>query len=319
MKKNFRKIPEFILDKVNALNEDNFIVASVLKIEKSDINNAKYRNLGLSISDGTLSFNQRFIPNNNVGHFSKKNINGYRIVYKDQPKINKTFYLGERPVFGDWSKGSFSLFATRKVYPYDEIPPRQLSISCELLEETANEYSMKVAVNFVLNRNDNNYESDLFFALNLLQENVYSVDIFSSSTTREEYLRSLVLSWEIFPPGERDEDFERIINGTRNLSESQAERVRRNYDYLINLEPIEIISGVSGMRRYFGAKYSENLVVFENINYGNAVYVLFENWEELTQLSRTEIQNRPSDQYIRIKHAGNWQRKLERIIAGRRN
>ena len=319
MKKNFRKIPDFILEKIDSFKNDNFVIASALKIEKSDVNNVKYRHLGLSIEDDTILFNEQFVPLLTTGTYSKRNIEGYKIVHRDQEKITKTFYMGERPVFGDWSRGSFSLFVSRRVYPYDEITPKEWTISTELLSENENDFTLKVGVDLVIDRSYHDFEQELFFAINLLQENIYSVDVFPATNTREDYLNTLTLSWEIFPPGERDDDLERIIRSVRNITEEEVERVRRNYDYLINLEPIEIITGVSGMRRYFGAKYAENLVVFENLNYGNAVYVLFENWEELSRLSRTEIQQRPSSEYIRIKHTKNWQTKLERIIISRRN
>lgn len=319
MKKNIRKIPDFILEKIASFKDDSFVIASVLKIDKSDIDNLKYRNLNLSIAENVVSFIDQFVPLNTTGSYSKKNIDGYKIVYRNHEKINKAFYLGERPVFGDWSKGSFSLIVNRNVYPSDEIPPKELTISNELISESDLDLTIKVEVDLVLNKSHNGFEKELFFALNLLQENVYSINVFPATTTREDYLRSLSLLWEIFPHGERDADLERVIDRIRNISEDEIERIKRNYAYLVNLNPIEIIYGISGMRRYFGAKYSENLVVFENLNYGNAIYVLFENWEELTRLSRTEIQRRPSDQYIRIKHTGNWQAKVERIITNRRN
>lgn len=318
MKKNFRKTPEFITNRINALNSDNIIVAAIIKINKNQIEDLKFRNLNLQLNNNQISFNNQYIPENTVGSFSRKNIDGYKIVHKDQDKIRKSFYLGERPYYGDWSKGSFSLYVTREVYPYDDIPPRELSITTELLEETENDFKIKVSVDVILNRNDENFDEELFFVINLLQENIYSVNVFSSETTREEYLRTLSLTWDIFPPGERIDDLERIMRGSRNLTPEKVEEVQNKYDYLVNLNPVEIISGLSGMRKYFGAKFSDNLVVFENLNYGNAIYVLFENWVELSQMSRTEIQTRPANEYIRIKHTANWQQNLERIIAGRR-
>lgn len=318
MNKNFRKIPDFISEKIASFNNDNFIVAFILRIDKNNIDYGKFRNLNLTINEGVVQFRERFVPSNTTGIYSKRNIDGYRIVHKLQPKITKTFYMGERPIFGDWSRGSFSLFVSRRVYPYDEIPPREWTIDAELIAETEHDFTIKVAIDLILNRN-RDFEEELFFAINLLQENIYSIDVFPAANTREDYLRSLTLSWEIFPPGERDSDLERIIGNTTNITSEEIEILRRNYDYLINLNPNKFINGISGTRRYFGAKFSENLVVFENLNYGNAVYVLFENWEELSKLSRTEIQARPSGEYIRIKHIGNWQLKLERIITNRRN
>lgn len=318
MKKNFRKTPEFIKNKIKVINCDNAIIATIIRIDKSEINNLKFRNLNLQLVDNKILFKNQYIPENTVGAFSRKNIDGYKIRHRDRDKVKKTFYLGERPYYGDWSKGSFSLYVTKPIYPYENIPPRELSIKTELLDETENDFKIKVSVNNILNRNDENFEEELFFSVNLLQENIHSVNVFSSETTREEYLRTLSLTWDIFPPGERDEDLERIIRGSRNMTSEKIKEVQNKYDYLVSLNPIEIISGLSGMRKYFGAKFLENLVVFENLNYGNAIYVLFENWEELSKMSRTEIQKRPENEYIRIKHTTNWKQKLERIIASKR-
>lgn len=318
MKKNFRKTPEFIVNRINALDSENVIIATIIKINKNQILDLKFRNLDLQLNNNQILFKNQYIPENTIGSFSRKNIDGYRIVHRDQEKIKKSFYLGERPYYGDWTKGSFSLYSTREIFPYDAIPPRELSIFTELLEETENDFKIKVSVDIILNKNDNNFDEELFFVINLLQENIHSINAFSTETTREEYLRTLSLTWDIFPPGERNEDLERIMRGSRNLTADKIGQIQEKYDYLVNLNPIEIISGLSGMRKYFGAKYSENLVVFENLSYGNAIYVLFENWEELSRLSRTEIQTRPSTEFIRIKHTENWKQSLERIIAAKR-
>jgi hypothetical protein len=318
MKKNFRKTPEFITNRIKVLNSDNVVIATIVKINKNQIDDLKFRNLNLQLNNNQINFNSQYIPQNTIGSFSRKNIDGYKIVHKDQDKIRKSFYLGERPYYGDWSKGSFSQYSTREVYPSDDIPPRELSISTELLEETENDFKIKVSVDIILNRNDDNFDEELFFVINLLQENIHSVSVFSSETTRGEYLRTLSLTWDIFPPGERNNDLEIILRGSRNLTPKKVEEIQNKYDYLVSLYPVEIISGLSDIRKYFGVKFSENLIVFENLNYGNAIYILFENWEELSQMSRTEIQTRPAHEYIRIKHTANWKQSLERIIAAKR-
>ena len=318
MKKNFRSTPDFVIDRINEIDSDNVIVATILAVDKNEIEDLKYKNLNLQLNNNQISFNTQYIPERTIGSFSRRNIDGYKIVYKDQEKVRRSFYLGERPNYGDWSKGSFSLFSTRMVYPSDHIPPKELSIITELLEETERTFKIKVSVDIVLNRKDYKFDQELFFTINLLQENIHSVNVFSSETTREEYLRTLSLTWDIFPPGERNRDLERIIRNSRNLSHNDIAFLENRYNYLVDLNPVEIIYGVSGMRKYFGAKFSERLVVFENLSYGNAIYVLFENWLELSQMSRTDIQARPTDDYIRIKHTSSWQQKLERVISARR-
>jgi hypothetical protein len=72
------------------------------------------------------------------------------------------------------------------------------------------------------------------------------------------------------------------------------------------------------MRNYFGVKFSDRLIAFENLEYGNAIYLLFEDWQELSRLSRTELLQRPGNLFYRIKHRFGWQTKLAQIVNGRR-
>ena len=50
-----------------------------------------------------------------------------------------------------------------------------------------------------------------------------------------------------------------------------------------------MINPIGGMNsHYFGAKFGENIVVFENMDYGNAIYILSDNWEEISKMSRID-------------------------------
>ena len=323
MKKNIRRVPDVIRNKVNAFANDDIIVCVELKIKADEISLPKYQNLNLSIGqDGELIFENEMVPSRDVGSFCRKNVDGYKIVYKDQEKVSKRFYLGERPYYGDWSKGSFSHYVTKWVFPSDNIPPRDYALNMELLDQNeiagTIEYNLKVSICAVLERGSVSFEEELFFTLNMMQENVFNIDVFESDTNREAFLRTLVVNWEIFPPGTRDDDLQRIYTGVRNLTDQRRRNIQVRYDYLLGQNPISVIRGSSGMSGYFGAQFSDNLVVFENISYGNAIYVLFENWDQLSRLTRLEILNRDPDEFIRIIHTGNWQDQVERIIQNRR-
>jgi len=321
MKKYFKKVPSIIHERIQEINGD-FIVATVISVKEEDFSNPLYSDFDFRIENGELAFNSEIVPSIEKGRFSKKNINGYRIKFPDRPRVLKTYYAGERPIFGDYSKGTFSLFITRMVIPYIDIPPKDIALNIELLEtrvvDGQNEYLIKVSTNQVLNQAINNFNNELLFNINLLQENIGSVNVFSSNTTLAEYVSTLDVNWEIFPPGERDEDLRRITENLRNLSPQRIEDIQERYQLLRSENPVRFINGRSGMIRYFGAQFSENLVVFENTRYGNAMYILFENWQELSRLSRLEVQNRPPDQYIRICHKGNWQETIKAIIRARR-
>ena len=322
MKKNFRKIPDSILQTIENIRGNNIIVATVVRLTQNDFNNPRFSDINFYIDNGELRFNDEYIPSQIKGTYSRKNVLGYKIKYPDRPKVAKTYYLGERPIFGDYHKGTFSLYVTRMVIAYDEIPPKELSIKAELIqveqENGQTFYTIKLSTSEILSKLANNFYNNVLFNLNLLQENIGSTNVFGSDAEVNDFVRSLQVQWELFPPGERDEDIERIIDGVRNLTQQRITQIQERYNFLRDQDPIQIITGSSGMRRYFGAKFSERLVVFENTSYGNALYILFENWRDLSRLSRTEIQTRSTDQYIRVKHSGDWQDKIRTIIQARR-
>lgn len=322
MGRNFRKIPTIISQKVEDF-QSKFIVGTILDLTESQFLDRKFSDWKLNKREnGELSFQTLYVPHISKGRYSKKNIEGYRVRYPERPKILKSYYMGERPIWGDYSNGTFSLIVSRLVTPYDEIPPKDIAFIVRLLEAREingiMHYIFKVSTNVNFESKSEDIENELFFHLNLIQENFGAADVYQSDIADQDLLNSIQLSWNIFPPGERDDDLNKITSGLRNLSRERVTEITDRYTFLRSQNPRTLITGRSGMLRYFGAQFSDNLVVFENTNYGNALYILFENWRELSQLSRLEIQNRPKDQYIRIKHIGDWNQKVRDIIQAKR-
>lgn len=321
MPKNYRKIPKNILEKLNIMSSDELIVWTVLIIKESEINDSIYSDLNFVLENWTLLFTSEFIPSVEKWRSSKKNIQWYRIKYKDKPKVSDTFYLWERPFYWDYRKWEFSLYVTKDVYPYDDIPPRELFFKASLIKEEEingkKVYSFKIIVAQSLDKNNDNFEKDLLFNINLLQENFLKSNIFEKSSTNSEFLDTVELDWEIFPPWERDADFKKII-WKGKMNPIRLGEIKKRFDFILDCDPDNIIYWTSWLRSYFWAKFSEKLVVFENTDYWNALYILFENWEEISKLSRLEIQNRPNNEYIRIPHVGDWKNEAKRIIRNKR-
>ena len=86
-----------------------------------------------------------------------------------------------------------------------QIPPKNIAFVIELLETRSVDeqvhYILKISTDQVINSQSQDFETELLFNINLLQENFGKVDVFNSETTLEEYLRTLTVEWEIFPPG----------------------------------------------------------------------------------------------------------------------
>lgn len=322
MRKNLKKIPPSVEAKLDTIDGDNIVAAVLVKAKQVDIEADVYSALGLTVENGVLKITGAFRADANTGKYSKINAQGRTVTRKDLPKRPKTFDLGERPYFGDWSKGSFTLYATRDVYQKQFLGPNDKTISVSLLSESDSAsgkvFNIKVVVDEVLDKASPTFRTDLLFNLNLLQELVHRHDVFSADATSADYLRTLVLDWEIFPPGEREDDLQRIMGSYRNVTPELIDQVQQRYDVIMSTNPEQILIGLSGIRRYFGAWYSDNLVAFENLDYGNAIYVLYENWQMLSQLSRVELLNRLEQDYERIEHRSGWNVKFKELIDKKR-
>jgi len=315
MKKNFNKIPKEILEKIEQMPEDDIIVACVKKIKKEDIASGKYSELGLEIENNKLKFGKLVIPNISTGKYSKINIEGKDIVRRDLPKKNKSF-SHESPNYGDWSKGSHTVTWDRLVFRRDFLPPKNLEIEIELIETDNDYYIIKFSINEVLNKKEKDFKDSLLYDINLLQENLGNTNIFKSNTTKEDYLKTVFVNWEILPPGNKDENLAKIISKFRNPTREIIETINDRYDLLTKLNPgSDLILGTSGFSRYLGVKIKENFVIFENLSYGNAIYIMFDDWKELSKLSRIELlKNRPKEQFTRIIHGKKWKNKVREAV-----
>ena len=256
-----------------------------------------------------------------MGKYSRTNIAGEEIVRKDLPMITKTFAV-ETPNYGDWTYGSHDVYFDREVYVREYFPPKLNEIAIEMVaKETNGEtiYVMKFRVDEVMDTTSEHFHRDLLANLNLLQENTGNIGVFESEAPIDEYLKTLYIKWEILPPGTREGNIAKIMSRFKITSEEDKTRVVERYDVLSKLKPVAYIAGTSGFRRYFGAKFSESLVAFENLEYGNALYVMYEDWEVLSKKSRIELLRGDNQGFDRIIHTKGWKTQFEYLIKSKRS
>jgi hypothetical protein len=314
-KKNLLKIPANIREKVKKIAGPSVVAACVIKVKTEDILDGDFKHLDIEIVDGDLKCPDRILPRPNVGRYSKYNLRGQEIIYKDLPMVTKSYNV-DSPNFGDWSKGSHDVWWDRNVYERDYLAPKYFEIKIELLGlDDKNNHVIRFQVDNILDKNSSSFEDDLLFDLNLLQENTGNHNVFSVDADLKEYLQSLYVSWEILPPGEIDQNITRILTGIRNKDPKLRQRLTDRYKFLSKLKPRNFVQGTSRFQRYFGAQFADDLVVFENVEYGNAIYVMFKDWEELSKISRVDLLTSSSQQFIRIRHTKTWKIKLKRTIS----
>jgi hypothetical protein len=299
------------LERVKTFDQDDVVAACAKRLRPDDI--PRYRHLGVRIKDGELIVPDPSVPPPARGRYSLVNVEGKEVVRYDLPMIDKTF-TWETPNWGDWSKGSHTHGITRKVYQREFMPPKELELSVTLLQRAGDDVVLKFEIDQVLNRRRRNFEDELLFNLNLLQENVGAADVFPSAATLAEYTRTLKLDWEILPPGTVDEVIRRMLQGKRPVPPETRAVMEDRLKVLAKLNPIAYVAGTSEFLRYFGAQFGDDFVVFENLNYGNAVYVMYERWATLSQRSRIELLKAQEGGFVRIPHRPGWKKRLRAVV-----
>jgi hypothetical protein len=122
-----------------------------------------------------------------------------------------------------------------------------------------------------------------------------------------------------FASGTKEEAIRRIFSGAVP-KQKQRETAGERYDFFMSLKPIRFVFGKSGFRRYFGAKIEENLIIFENMEYGNAIYILFDKWEEMSKRSRLELlSGKFGTDFFRVVHKDGWEETVRSYISEKRN
>lgn len=317
-KRNIRIIPRSVLDKVKGFSTDTCLASCVAKISTDEIKAGRYRHLKMRWTETGLEFEARVLPLPEMGKYSFINVYGFTLVRKDLGLMDDSVSF-ETPNYGDWSKGSHTVEFWYKKYQRDYVGPKQLEILIEHLGEDvrAAAQTFKFTVDEVLQSKKRTFRASLLSNLNLLQENIGNYDVFPSGATIEEYLKTLYVNWEILPPGEREDNLNRILTNVPHDNPRVRDRIVERYDFLAGLKPQDFVRGTNGFRAYFGARFANDLVAFENIDYGNAIYVMFDEWQQLSKRSRIELLSGTGEGFVRIPHNQGWKNRLTNVIRER--
>ncbi|MGD0598773.1 MAG: hypothetical protein ABR988_03055 [Terriglobales bacterium] len=215
--------------------------------------------------------------------------------------------------------------SNRDVYQREFAPPSENEITIELVGEEGSgpdkAFVFRFNVDQPLTKGTRTFHSDLLRLLNLLQENVGAADVFETDASLEDYLRTVYVNWEILPPGERDGNIAKIASGVRNADDETRKRIVDRYDFFDKMKPEALIQGTGGFRRYFGAKFTNELVAFENMEYGNAVYVMLKDWEDASKKTKQELlaTGKQGEDFFRVVHAKGWKAQVTELIKKNRN
>lgn len=313
--RNIRFVPAELLAHISTFEGDSIIAACAIEIRPENI--AQYAHLGIDLAnDGRLVIPPPFVPSADRGRFSHANRFGWSRPIRSLPKVRK-FWDVEAPNYGDPIRTHTVTFM-KWVYPREHFSAKEVELKIDVLDERQGAWIVRFVIDQVIDKTTPNFEHELFFNLNILQENVGENYAFESGAGIAEYLPTVRVHWELLPVGTVDEILAMVMDRLGDDGNRRGllalPQMQDRIAVLRALEPDQVIVGRSNFSRYVGVLWNEGLAVFENARYGNAIYVMAEDWEELSQKSRLELMRSADERYRRIVHTPGWQSRLRHAV-----
>ncbi|TJY65457.1 hypothetical protein FAZ19_09950 [Sphingobacterium alkalisoli] len=245
---------------------------------------------------------------NVVGPRSRFNAEGGFIVHRDREKETRFREL----VITDWHGNPHTVDIAYLRYPRTSIPPP--SIELTVMENDRRELLI-ISPDLVNERA--NY-TDILHVANLFLELFGECDTVGDNNRVILNLNVPVrrLNWTVLPVGQYP--WERV----RASIDTLVDRVRENYQPIIR-QRFETISsyhpnfmaiGRAGFNGYVVFGFPDrDFFVLESIYHNNATYILGNDWEELSQLTKADLI--AEELYIqRFEHRVNWPEEVRNLF-----
>ena len=320
-KRTLRKVPLYIRTRLSSIGNE-FYVAVVKRISIIDIQAGHYAYAGVIWQSGQISVQGPSVLSSEFGRFARLNVEGQEIIRRDLPKIDKTITFINPRLFGI-PGNSCTITQIRQVFQREHLPGRREELEAALLLVGQESCIVRFTLRRRFSTLEANIDRALVFGLNLLQEAVGGINVFAKNATTQDYLSTVHVQWEILPAGDREGNISLILSSFRPRTLEEREdlerRANERYDFFETLNPRHIIRGTGGLNGYMGALVKEDIVVFEHLTPGNGIYMLFADWAEQSQRTKTELLTHGEEgkDYIRITHTGDWQLRVRRELANR--
>jgi hypothetical protein len=310
----FNRIPQRFRQRIARLDQNDFKLYTVRELTRAEVAAGNWSHLGIAVdAAGDIVVPPRWLPEEAAGRAAHRNRHGYEITRRDLPKETR-YNTTESPNWGDADRnGTHTSYLPYKRYPRDFVPPDGTEIAMNVVESTADTARVAFEIDAVFDRTAADLDAPLLRAMSLLQESVGEVRVRASNEPVATYAQAVQVDWEILPPGDRDEIVQQVVDRV-HPTPPQRVILEERLDFLIGLQPARFITGHSGFARYVGAQFADDLVVFENINYGNAVYIMFEDWPTLSTRSRLELMAGNTDDFARVVHAAGWEQRVAAVV-----
>jgi len=303
----FRTLPPEIKAQIDAIGDVRFVFGATRRYSPEQ--QASWVDaLGLDEFDDATWMG---IPPATTGRWSKWNITGRLKIRRDLPKVWHSWSI-DAPDFN--GGGTHPVTFSREVYQKQRLYGRQIEASVSLVDEP-----LDMLVGTVLLELQGPYdpamEDEYLYAASLARTWFGSVSVLPLDEAGVPQIPDSTFGWEFLPDGTRDEI--REVLERRFGPRTPRDQVDVMVDRLVrvqSLRPERRMVGTTGLQRYIGYQFGPDFVAFENPRVGNALYILRGDWQELSQLSRSQLLASRQGEFDRIIHTANWFDKLRLAV-----
>lgn len=264
-----------------------------------------------------LEVGESVLPAPTFGARSRFNAHGGKLIHRDQPKEKACRLIewswkqwaggGHLEKKSDWRDRCYSR------YPRTPIPAASVELTIvtnaqgeKLVVSPAVEYTPENRPQLL---NTINLFLEIFGECEILQEDLEAVMPIPGTLKR--------LNWRVLPQGQIP--WNQVKSTVKTIVEGAARGNQRliidRLQTIHQYEPSFLAVGEAGFSGYFVFGFpAKKLFVLESIYSDNATYILNENWEKISRLSKAEILNQSLHQE-RFVHRVGWHSRVRKLLA----
>lgn len=307
MRSGFRSLPEEIKAEIDSLGEVQFVFGAV----------RNFSDQLLADWTGRLELEQVGddewigLPPASTGRWSKWNVNGREIVRRDLPKVFRS-WTTEAPNFN--GNGTHSITHSREVFRKQRLYGQQIEAAVTRRDEPRDSLVGTVLLTLQAPY-DEDAEQAYLYAASLARTWFGSATAYSLDETGIPQVPDQSVSWDFLPDGTVEEMREAVVKKFGGSAPPQEiEIMIDRLEKVQSLAPEKRLVGSSGLQRYIGYMFGEDFVAFENPRVGNALYLMYGDWESLSQLSRSQLLASREGDFDRIIHTARWFERLRLAV-----
>lgn len=241
------------------------------------------------------------------GSISRYNAFGKDLKNKNLPM--ETCY--RQATVTDWHGYSHDVIIPYKRYPRTYIPAP--SIELLIVEVEGN----KMVISPLLNRSELEIQREKnLHVINLFLELFLECEILKKDLAPAWYdVPVKRVNWNILPEGEYA--WVRVQEYVDNIVESKGFKKRLaeyRAEVISNYKPDRLIIGQGGFKGYLIFEFADKgIYILENLYYGNATYVMGNDWERVSQMTKAEVINNDLCEN-RIIHSKGWEEEIDQKL-----